>query len=397
MVKVFQRKNGKTYYFKLQVNGKQVFESTGEVNHNLAMKKATERIKELKGEGNYSEALKRLVDCLNGLPVSERDSARNECIEKINEGTIYKMKLEDVLKAYKSKPKQVTKRTVEEYESYWGKFVEWIKENHSEVKYLNEITLEIAEKYLADEWSRGIAERSYNERITKFRALFSLLSKRAGLTKNVWQLTEKMKLKTISKKPLSQKQLKNIFSVASYDMKVLFLIAIYTGLRRGDCCTLQWKDIDFEKNIISKIPSKTRSYNKKIEIPLHGVLRNFLINIQNQENESEFVLPEIAHRYLTAPEYLTKKIRKTFEKAGIITSIERNGATRKAPVYGFHSFRHSFVSLCANQNIPVHVVMELVGHNSKIVHQIYQHASKEQKIKAIDSLPVYAELPEIEG
>ena len=70
---------------------------------------------------------------------------------------------------------------------------------------------------------------------------------------------------------------------------------------------------------------------------------------------------------------------------------KRENSIKKAPVYGFHSFRHSFVSICAGEGIPVHVVMELVGHNSKLVHQVYQHATIEDKRKAIDLLP------EVEG
>lgn len=393
MVNVFQRKNGKTYYFKLQVNGKQVFESTGEVNRNLAMKKATERIKELKGEGNYSEALKRLIDCINALPVDERDQVRGECIGKINEGTIFKVKLENAFEMYRERPKKrsVSEKTYQEYKSQWNNFILWINSEFPEIKYLNEITVDVAEKYLAYEWKKGIAENTHNYKIKRFRAMFTALSKKAGLFQNVWNSVDKKSDGSpISKKPLNPKQLNDLFDVAEGEMQTLFLIGLYTGLRRGDGATLKWNEIDFENGVIKRLPSKTKNLRKKIIIPMHKVLKAVLYQIKHnsiEENPSEYVLPKLSQVFLKNPTHLARLIRQTFEKAGIKTTVEREGAVRRTPVYGFHSFRHSFVSLCASGGIPAHVVMELVGHNSKTVHQIYQHATIQDKRKAIDLLP----------
>ena len=77
-------------------------------------------------------------------------------------------------------------------------------------------------------------------------------------------------------------------------------------------------------------------------------------------------------------------VQTFFRQAGIETNIDRERCSRKTTVYGFHSFRHSFVTLCAAHGIPMNVVMELVGHRSAMVHEIYQHASAEQKIEAIN-------------
>jgi integrase len=392
MAKPFKMKDRKNYYFQVMVDGKRIVESTGETNYNSALKKATERISELRGNANYQEALKRLIDCINTLPVDTRDSVRNDCMQMINEGTIFKLRLETVFDTYKKElsKKRLSQRTQKEYESHWLKFTAWLNENHPEINYLNEISLDVAKDYLSDEWEKGITERTYNERIKKFRAMFSALSKEAGLNKNIWNLIKKLPETTISKKNLTEDQLKKIFEVAEGEMKVLFSIGIYTGLRLGDSATLKWSDVDLEKNIISITPGKTRKHNKKIVIPLHHFLKSIFLYIKNntpEENETEYILPTVSQKYISAPDTLSKKIQKTFEEVGIKTKVEREGSARKTAVYGFHSFRHSFVSLCANGGIPEHIVMELVGHNSKAVHQVYQHAKIEDKQKAINILP----------
>ena len=58
---------------------------------------------------------------------------------------------------------------------------------------------------------------------------------------------------------------------------------------------------------------------------------------------------------------------------------------------GFHSLRHSFVSLCAKAKTPLHVVQKLVGHGSPLLTaEVYLHLDSEQKRDAIAALPKIA-------
>ena len=267
----------------------------------------------------------------------------------------------------------------------WMKFVEFVKKNFSKIKYLSEIDKSMAEKFLYSEWKRGITERTYNERITKFRTIFSALAEDAGLRKNVWQSVDKMREGHISKRPFSKSQIDAIFRNAEGEMRTLCMIGLYTGLRLGDAATLKWDEVDFEKSLISRLPNKTKNLKKNVEIPLLGELRIELESVKNRQGSGEiYILPDFAKKYLKKTWCVSSEIQTFFEKVGIKTKIERDGLPRKCTVYGFHSFRHSFVSLCAANGIPMNVVMELVGHRSVMVHEIYQHASAEQKIKAIN-------------
>ena len=57
-------------------------------------------------------------------------------------------------------------------------------------------------------------------------------------------------------------------------------------------------------------------------------------------------------------------IQELFEKCGIQTTEKaQHGHRRRAIVrVGFHSLRHSFVSLCTKAKTPLHVVQKIVGH-----------------------------------
>lgn len=388
MVKLFKKEGKKSYYFRVMIDGVLYQKSTKTDNKKNAADYAAKEILKLKGNNIPEEHLKNLIESIEYLSEEEREKKRNECVKALLEYSFVKIRIEDAFNQYREKPlnRIVGERTYTEYESRWNSFVEWLKLNFPEVEYLNEITTEIAEKYLISEWNKGIAERTYNDRIKKFRAMFNALKKQAGLIDNVWNTVSKKKENSLSKKMFTNEQLRNIFRVAEGELKILFLIGLYTGLRLGDVATLRWNEINFKDNLIVKTPLKTVSYQKSVEIPIHEVLKAALLNLRT-DSDSEFVLPALQKRYAVRPSNLTIIIQKTLNLAGINTLSERSGATRKTAVYGFHSFRHSFISICANSHIPMHVVMDMVGHNSEVIHKIYQHADKEQKIKAIESLP----------
>jgi len=173
-------------------------------------------------------------------------------------------------------------------------------------------------------------------------------------------------------------------------------MGLYTGLRLGDVVTLKWSEIDFRKKRIVRVPRKTRRKGEAVTLPLHPVLEAMLHELKRTRDKgSEYVFPEDAETYETNPPLISNRIQAHFVDCGIETTekpaADGHGPRRKRAIVrvGFHSLRHSFVSLCAANNVPQVAVMELVGHNSTAVNDIYQHANDELKEKAIAGLPEY--------
>ena len=58
----------------------------------------------------------------------------------------------------------------------------------------------------------------------------------------------------------------------------LFLIGIYTGLRLGDCCRLDWSQISIAQGVIQLVPAKTRRHHQRmVTIPVHPALGAALV------------------------------------------------------------------------------------------------------------------------
>ena len=114
-----------------------------------------------------------------------------------------------------------------------------------------------------------------------------------------------------------------------------------------------------------------------------------LLRERTEIANSPYVFPKERNDYLKDTGTISRRIQKFFTKCGIATTKKpENGHRHRAIVeVGFHSLRHSFVSLCAANRVPQVAIMELVGHSSPAMTRLYSHSGDEQKVKAIAGLP----------
>ena len=65
---------------------------------------------------------------------------------------------------------------------------------------------------------------------------------------------------------------------------------------------------------------------------------------------------------------------------------EHTGNRAKVDV-GFHSLRHTFVSLCRQADAPLSVVESIVGHSNPAMTRHYSHVGDREAQRAIAALP----------
>ena len=107
------------------------------------------------------------------------------------------------------------------------------------------------------------------------------------------------------------------------------------------------------------------------------------------EQRAEYVLPEIAALYLRRSDMVTDMVQRHFIACKITPHKPGTGKNGKRAVVevGFHSLRHTFVSLCRENNTPLAVVESIVGHSSPAMTRHYTHVGELAAGQAVAMLP----------
>ena len=244
----------------------------------------------------------------------------------------------------------------------------------------------------------------------------SVLTDRAQLGSNPFAKIRKLDLETSSRRELTLEELHIVLDRAKGELKTLLRIGTFTGLRLGDCCTLERGDVDLTRGLIRRVPNKTRKRSPApvvIGIPqsLHSELASIPL-----KNRCRYVVPTFADLYsyrntsgrpVKQPE-ISKRIQMHFESCGIRThragtgyhrepnpkepgkTVRSYSGKRAVVDVGFHSLRHTYVSLQAERGTPLAVVQAIVGHGNPAMTRHYTHIGEQAAKDAalvLDSRP----------
>jgi len=302
--------------------------------------------------------------------------------------------MNDAFQAYRESPNRPDSgsRTMDGYESQFKRFTTWMGEKYPEVQELRHVTREMAFKF-SGALGTELTATSFNKYIVLLRRMWKVLTIHpdARIEVNPWADIHPKLLATHSRRELTVDELSKVITSLTGEMRTLFAIGIYCGLRLGDAATLKWGNVDLTRRIMMLVPSKTsrRSNGKQVQIPLHNVLFSILMEVP-QTKRNNYVMPGIAKLYQrkgTRGADLSKRIHKVFEDCGITTRCTVDGYSRQGVDVGFHSLRHSFVSLSANAGVPLALVQSLVGHSNPAMTRHYLHVDLASVQNAIASLP----------
>lgn len=160
---------------------------------------------------------------------------------------------------------------------------------------------------------------------------------------------------------------------------------------------MQWSNVDMVRKTISYIPIKTarKTGYKSVTLPMHPQLYEALRQAESWRKENEigedYILPKVARRYQYNHSGVQHDVIKIIKYAtGLETTVGKKALHHKirSNRYSLHSFRHTFVSFCANAGVPLDVVASIVGHGSSAMTRHYAHISHKAKDEAIQALPV---------
>ena len=306
----------------------------------------------------------------------------------------HRLPLADVWLEYVKSPKrnELAQATLNGKRQVWMHFAKWMEHFYLPVKDLGGVTSDMIAEYLACVRAEVCAS-TYNSRVCILREIFRTLAEKAGVEDDPWEGIRLRPDDSHSRRELTMDELKRLLFAAcksGAEWHKLILIGIYTGLRLGDCCRLDWSQINLAEGVIQVVPRKTRRHHQRmVTIPVHQALGEALVGQQadNKGMATGAVLPTVAEMYGRARWQVSHELSRIFKTASITTSVQLEGRSRKTPEATFHSLRHTFVSFAANAGVPLHIVQSIVGHESTAMTRHYYHENLAALKSAVAAIP----------
>ncbi len=280
--------------------------------------------------------------------------------------------------------------TLRQYGFQFAAFVDWMKQHHPTLTTLRGVSEGIAGEYAGHLQGSGLSSGTFNKHLNLLALVFRVLKKDARLVDNPWLEIQRKRIAPHTRRELTVDELRKVCDSATGELRTLLALGVYSGLRLGDCATLRWAEVDLPRNIIRRVPNKTaRSRpDKVVHIPIHPTLGSILDELAT-ETHSDYVLPDMARLYLDRIDLVTDMVQRHFIACGIKPYKPGTGENGKRAVIevGFHSLRHTFVSLCRESNAPLAVVEAIVGHSNPAMTRHYTHVGELASLNAVSALP----------
>lgn len=135
----------------------------------------------------------------------------------------------------------------------------------------------------------------------------------------------------------------------------MMLMALFTGMRRGELFKLLWSDVDFERGfILIRDPKGGKSQS----IPLNDAARRLLES--HSRTDSKYVFPGEGGEQRVSVQKASRRIR---ERAGLPKDFRP-----------LHGLRHTYASMLASSGkVDIYTLQKLMTHKTPVMTQRYAH------------------------
>jgi integrase len=388
-------KRGRKYYAVWTVAGKKFMQTTGKTTE----KEARGRLAEIMEPFLIEDEVKTLQNITAKIQIRRGDYVTAE--DRNNPPAAIARTWDEYLSSA-NRPDSGPE-TLNQYENHFDQFTAWLKQHHPEAVALRDVTKAIATEYAGHLTERKLSPNRFNKHIRFLELFFRVLKDSARIHENPWEGIKRKRQNANSRRELTVEELRDVCKATSGEMRLLFALGIYTGLRLGDCATLRWGEVDLVRGRITRIPNKTASRNPKpVLVPVHPTLAGMLADTPPPARRG-YVMPDTANLYEKDRIALSGKIQGHFidckimthrPGTGVETVIDENGKEKQMKTgkravleVGFHSLRHTFVSLCRAADTPLSVVEAIVGHSNPAMTRHYTHTGDAAALAAVSALP----------
>ncbi len=220
--------------------------------------------------------------------------------------------------------------------------------------------IETRDRKLGNKIVSGVKKSTIKTHWAKLNVFFKWLKENNHITENPLKGIKSPRVSYDNYQRLEDDELNKIYSAIvnnstnSLMMRrdtLMVSLLLYTGIRKGEFISLQLKDIDFYKKLIT-IRGETSKSKKTREIPIHPTLlfhlRNYLDERKRLGYKTEFLIVSLTKDRKLTKEGLKHWVNRIIEISGV--------------KFHLHQLRHTFACKLTEAGTPTASLQKLMGH-----------------------------------
>lgn len=285
-------------------------------------------------------------------------------------------KIIDEFLFYLENERHYSEHTLNSYAKDILTFVDFIKENKLAPSLLRINSHRIAKNFISYLSNKDFTQKSINRHLSTMRSFYNYLLKEDMVKENFFTEVKNVKEPRKLPKFIDDEILINILN--SIDTKtdlgyrnyLILELLFASGLRVGEMCNLEIKDIDFS--------------NKMIKIKGKGKKERIVVMYDTLIDNLKFYITITRSNLLSKSDTNATKLFINY-KGGFLTTrgvrVILNSIIDKSDEFikiTPHMIRHSFATSLLNNGCDLRMVQELLGHKNLQTTQIYTHVSDER-------------------
>lgn len=228
---------------------------------------------------------------------------------------------------------------------------------------LTEINAQRVEQYKAKRKADGVSDRTVNLELACLKTMLSKAVDWDKLTVNPASKVKKFREAPARERILDAAEARRLVEYAGPGLRPVLVIALNTGMRRGEILGLRWQDADTVKGFILISDSKS---GKSRKVPMNAAVLEALSGFRQV---GDYVFQNGSTH--------VQDVKTAF-----------HGACDRAGIKGlrFHDLRHTAASRMVEAGIDLVTVSKILGHSSIQMTMRYAHPTPENMRRAVERL-----------
>ncbi len=231
-------------------------------------------------------------------------------------------------------------------------------------KTIQDIGPEFVERYKAKRKTE-VSPATVNRDLAFLKTMFNKAVEWGRLESSPVTNVKKFKEPNYKERTLNASEMARLIDAATNHLEPILIIALNTGMRRGEILSLKWENVNLSKRCIHIEDSKS---GRSRDVPMNGLVVEAMSSIR-QDSVYVFYNP-------TTGEPI-KDIKTAFKTACKNAKIKE---------LRFHDLRHTAATRMVEAGVDLATVSKILGHSSIQMTMRYAHPTPENMKRAVEKL-----------